>query len=223
MTLDRERALLCFVFDCRSADTDPVLWELGDDVWRSIDLLQIRGKGVVSGALEANTVRWVERLKDLPTAVIVNDRVDIALAAAADGAHLGMEDLPIEAARESTPAAFLIGVSAHHREDLLAAQRAGADYAGLGAFFSSTTKAGARVLDLRRAELLEAVPGLAIPVLAIGGVAAGRVGEVFQAPAVTGVAASAAIQSASDPAGAVHELRAALDRAWSARLQTVGW
>ena len=186
-----------------------------------VDLLQVRGKELAAGDLETVARRCVARLKDLPTAVIVNDRLDVAFAAGADGAHLGQEDLPVEAARKSVPDEFLIGSSAHGPEELRVAEAAGADYAGLGAFFATRTKPGARLLDRRRAGWRTGWTEPGIPVLGIGGVTAARVADVFRTRAVTGVAVGAAIQSAADPGQAILGVRAALERAWLARLERI--
>lgn len=180
-------------------------------------MVQLRAKNMSASELESETAAWVRRLAGTPTLVIVNDRLDVALAAGAAGVHLGPDDLPIAAARRIAPAGFLLGASAHDREELLAAQAGGADYAGLGAFFASETKPEARPLDPVRAGVSEAIPGLAIPVLAIGGIDAGRVAKALSVPAVNGIAVSRAVAGAEDPARAIAELRAALDRAWAER------
>lgn len=211
MKLDRARPLLCFVDDRRAAGTATTLQNLDDDVWSAVDLVQVRGKGLSPADLEGAARDWVERLEGLATAVIVNDRVDVALAAGADGAHLGRGDLPVEAARESVPEGFLLGASAHSRDELLLRQAEGADYAGLGAFYPSSTKPEAVSLAPGPAGLMEPIPALMIPVLAIGGVDATRLAEVLRVPAVTGIAVSGAIRDAVDPGRAVRELRAALD------------
>jgi thiamine monophosphate synthase len=96
------------------------------------------------------------------------------------------------------------------------------DYAGLGAFFGSSTKSDTRPLDPGRSGLAEPIPALTIPVLAIGGIRPERIEEAFRVPAVTGVAVSAAIQAREDPAGAIGDLRKALHEAWDARMAVAG-
>jgi len=179
-------------------------------------MVQVRGKGLAAGQLEQVTAGWVERLAGLPSLVVVDDCTDVALAARADGVHLGADDLPLEVARALAPS-LLLGASTHDREELLAAQAAGADYAGLGAFHATGTKPGTRLLDPGRAGLRDPVPGLAIAVLAIGGLDVSRVAEAMRVPAVTGIAVSAAVQEAGDPDGAIERLREALNEAWTAR------
>ncbi len=217
MRLDRTRPSLCYVDDRRAGDSPRRLWGLGDEVWSQVDIVQVRGKGLPAGDLETLVEGWVERLSGLPTAVVVNNRVDIAVATGADGTHLGRDDFPVEAARAIAPQGFLLGVSTHGREQLLAAEVAGADYAGLGAFRASRTKPDAKALEPDRAGLTEPFPELTIPVLAIGGLDAGRVADAFRVPAVTGVAVGAAVTAAADPQEAIRGLRAALEAAWLER------
>lgn len=193
------------------------LRELEESVWQDVDLVQVRGKTLSAGDLEGAARAWVNHLHGLPTAVIVNDRVDVALSASAVGAHLGQHDMPIRTAREITPEGFLLGASTHNRKELLLAQEESADYVGLGAFFFSPTKDNAGLLDHQSACLGERIPTLKIPVLAIGGVTVERITDVFRIPAVTGVAVGSAIQAADDPAGAIRELRVAIDAAWRRR------
>lgn len=219
--LSRSAPLLCFIHHATSADVPPALRAVPLAVWQAVDLLQVRGKALAAGALEALTRAWLERLGQVSgrPRVIVNDRLDVALAAGADGAHLGQDDLPLETAREIAPEGFLLGASAHSADELAAAARAGASYAGLGAFHATTTKPGAgRLPDegaLRALAGGDASPGL--PVLAIGGMTVARVAEALRVPAVTGIAVSAAIQAAPDPAAAIMALRTALAAAWAER------
>ena len=212
--LDRSRPLLCFIHDARSDEAPERLWAVDDDAWARIDVLQVRGKTLRAGELESLTRAWIARLAGLPTRIVVNDRLDVALASGAHGVHLGQEDLPIDVARSLAPPGFLIGGSTHDRAELLAAQAAGADYAGLGAFFGTGTKAGAQRLDPSLAGVAASIPDLEIPVLAIGGITPGQVVETLRMPAVTGIAVSAAIQEAPDPRDAIRDFRRALQRAW---------
>lgn len=205
---------MCYVHDARSSRPDRRLLEIDEDTWARVDLLQVRGKSLPAGDLEDLARVWIARLAGLPTRIVVNDRIDVALASGADGVHLGREDLPLDVARSLAPPGFLVGSSTHGRDELLEAQKAGADYAGLGAFFGSGTKAGARRLDPADAGVAAAIPELEIPVLAIGGITPAGVARALRVPAVTGVAVSTAIQGAPDPGKAIRDLHRALRRAW---------
>jgi thiamine-phosphate pyrophosphorylase len=214
MAIDRTRPLLCFVHSVSALEPGLRLIERGAGGWEAADIVQVRGKGLPVGELETLVGRWIEAVGE--TAVVVNDRVDVAIATGAYGVHVGRGDLDPDAIRALAPG-LAIGVSAHDRTELEAAAVSGAAYAGLGAFYESRTKPEARRLDPARAGLLEPIPGLSIPVLAIGGITAGRVGEVLAVPAVTGVAVSEAVQGAADPAEALSLLRSSLNAAWALR------
>jgi thiamine-phosphate pyrophosphorylase len=99
---------------------------------------------------------------------IVNDRLDIALAAGADGVHLGQEDLPVPEARKIAPRQLIIGASCQTPQQVMQAQAEGADYIGFGAVFKTPTKPENKEMDL--ASLTEAVRIAKIPVFAIGGI-----------------------------------------------------
>ncbi len=218
---DRSRPLLCFIHDAGDARPPERLWGADDQAWALVDLIQVRGKRLGAGGLEELARGWVARLAGLPGRVIVNDRLDVALAAGADGVHLGQGDLGLETARRLAPEGFVIGGSSHERVEFLAVQAAGADYAGLGAFSATSTKPDAEPLDPVRAGLTGAVAGLEIPVLAIGGIDPGTVDRALEVPAVTGVAVSRAIQAAEDPGAAIRALYGALRAAWEAVRQPV--
>jgi thiamine-phosphate pyrophosphorylase len=109
--------------------------------------------------------------------LIVNDRVDIALACDADGVHLGQDDLPLQAARKLMPGK-LIGVSTHDLQQARDAERGGADYIGLGPMFGTTTKETG--YTPRGPELLRDIrSAVRIPIVAIGGVTEKNVSQVW--------------------------------------------
>jgi len=181
--------------------------------------------GVVRAALDAGLPAVQLREKDLPgrpllalaerlraatartgALLLVNDRVDVAIAAGADGVQLGAGALPAPVARRLLPPGALVGVSAHAAADVAAAAAAGADLALFGPVYATPSKAGPPQGEAR---LREAVGAAAIPVVAIGGVTAVRVAEV-RAAGAAGVAVIRAILAAPDPAAATRALLAAL-------------
>jgi thiamine-phosphate pyrophosphorylase len=99
---------------------------------------------------------------------IINNRLDIALACNAHGVHLGQDDIPLERAREIMGDMAIIGISAHNLTEARKAERAGADYLGVGAVFPTTTKANARVCGLQTLRRICRV--VKIPIIGIGGV-----------------------------------------------------
>ena len=146
----------------------------------------------------------VKLCHDAGATCIVDDRVDIALATGADGAHVGPEDLPVAEARRLLGPEALLGASARTIEGALAAVAAGADYLGAGPCYASDSKDGLPP-PIGAAGLAAVAQGVGVPVLAIGGVTASRVPELFEAGA-HGVAVINAIAGAADPASAAREL-----------------
>lgn len=139
--------------------------------------------------------------------LLVNDRVDVALAAGADGAHLGQDDLPLEAGRAMLGVDHLLGASASFLEELPAAIRAGVDYLGFGAVFATETKPDAEYAGL---DLLEtACREASIPVVGIGGISVERAPQVL-ARGAAGVAVVSALFRAPNPEEAARALFAAL-------------
>ena len=187
-----------------------------------IDLIQVRERDLDAGALAALVTDLLAVTKGTSTRLVVNDRLDVALACGADGVHLRGDSIPIAAARRLAPAGFLVGRSVHRVDEAIAA--AGADYLIAGTLFPSASKPGtAGWLGIEG--LRSIVQAVDLPVLAIGGIAGRRIREV----AAAGAAGFAAISlfMASHPgveaAGCrVAELRQTVNnaRSWFDRLNT---
>lgn len=122
---------------------------------------------------------------------IVNDEADIALAAEADGVHLGQDDLPLPEARKIV-GERIIGISTHSLSDAVAAQEAGADYIGFGPLFPTATKDAGTPRGV--AMLREIKSAIHIPVVAIGGISIGNLPEVLAAGADAVAVASAILR-----------------------------
>ena len=142
---------------------------------------------------------------------IVNDRIDVAMIAGADGVHVGQDDLPIGEVRTLMGPRAVIGVSAATVEEAIAAERAGADYVGVGAVYATATKsdAGAPVGLARIAEIRRAVR---LPLVGIGGITVENAAAVIRAGA-QGVAVITAVTLAEDMVEAVRRLREEVDGA----------
>lgn len=142
--------------------------------------------------------------------LFVNDRVDVALAAGADGAHVGQDDLPVHAARAITPPGFLLGVSAETAELARAAEADGADYVGVGPVYPTGSKADAG--DAVGAErIAEVAAAVRIPVVGIGGITIDDAPAVLHAGAA-GIAVISAVMRADDPEAATRALLAPSNR-----------
>lgn len=174
-----------------------------------VDWIQIREKDL-SGRhlmqLASETVRRVAK----SCRILVNDRLDVAIAAGAGGVHLGEQSITVEQARRfwgkrNASSAFLVGASTHSLQSAQAAQQAGADYVIFGSVFATPSKAafGAPQGMDRLTSVCEDV---SIPVLAIGGITLENAGECARAGAA-GVAAIRLFQEASDVKAVVRALR----------------
>jgi thiamine-phosphate pyrophosphorylase len=182
-----------------------------------IDLVQLREKEMPARDRYdlGQELRELTRAAGVP--LIVNDRIDLAAAVDADGVHLGDEDLPIAVAREQLGEAAIVGRSVSTAEAAREAERAGADYLGVGAVYptdSKDTNPEGTEIGLDRIEAVaEAVE---IPIVGIGGVKPDNAAAVIGAGA-DGVAVISAITAADDPAAATRELGAAVERGRESR------
>ena len=170
-------------------------------------MLQLRAKRVGGRDAAALAARILAAAASVP--LVVNDRLDVALAVGAAGCHLGQSDLPIDAARRLVPPGFLLGGSAVTAEEALRASREGADYLGIGPIATTPSKADAAApigWD-GFARVHAAVPHL--PAVGIGGIDAGLAAGARAAGAV-GIAVIAAVLGAADPLAATRALRAAV-------------
>ena len=167
-------------------------------------LLQLRLKGIATGALLATTEAVHELTAAAGACLIVNDRVDVALAADADGVHLGQDDLPIAVARRLLGPTRWIGFSTHSEEQLAAAAGCGSDYLSLGPIFATTSKADADPV-IGCVRLRDARPRVREPLVAIGGITAATTREVLAAGA-DAVSVIATIVRAPDVERAAAEL-----------------
>lgn len=182
------------------------------------DVIQLRDKDLSGRDLYALAREMASLVHASRARFIVNDRLDIALAAGADGVHLGQYDLPVAAARSLSPPSLIIGASVGSVEEALAAERDGANYIALSPVFSTPTKDDAgpgHGLEVLR-EIKAAVK---LPVIAIGGVNAGNVTEVVAAGA-DGVAVISAVLGADDVEAAARSMRELVIRAKASRAGT---
>jgi thiamine-phosphate pyrophosphorylase len=154
-----------------------------------VDLIQIREHGLEDRDLLALTLQIRDRTSDTRARILINDRVDVALAADVDGVHLPGRGMSAARARTLVPAHFLIGRSVHSEDEAAAAERdGGCDYLIFGSVFDSASKPSGHVPA--GVDALQRVCGrVALPVLAIGGVTWSRVPEIVK----TGAAGIAAI------------------------------
>lgn len=167
-------------------------------------LVQLREKNLCERDFFKLAERFRERTAEAGMLLIINDRVDLAIAVGADGVHLGQEDFPVPAARKIGPD-LLIGVSSHDLREALRAQQQGADYVNIGPIFPTGTKEGIEYF-LGPEAIREIAPHLGIPFTVMGGIKESNIEEVLSAGARR-IAVVTAITQAPDVAEAVRSLR----------------
>jgi thiamine-phosphate pyrophosphorylase len=164
-------------------------------------LIQLREKEWPSGRVLPLAERLRARCAAAGATFIVNDRVDLALAAGADGVHVGQDDLPARTVRPLLRPGMVLGVSTHSVTQARAAQADGADYIAVGSMFPTRSKAE---FELVGTDLLRKLRGeIRVPLVGIGGITHANVGEVIAAGA-DGVAVISAVCAAADPRAAAE-------------------
>lgn len=146
-----------------------------------VTLVQYRAKTASSAEMYAEALQLKALCDSFNVPLIINDRLDIAMAVGAAGVHLGQDDLPCAAARKILGEDYIIGVSAHNPAEAKAALQSGADYLGCGAVFGTATKADVKKLGTEGLTAICREKGL--PVVGIGGVTADNYREVRAAGA----------------------------------------
>lgn len=146
-----------------------------------VTLVQYRAKTASSAEMYAEALQLKALCNSFKVPLIINDRLDIAMAVGAAGVHLGQDDLPCAAARKLLGEDYIIGVSAHNPAEAKTALQSGADYLGCGAVFGTATKADVKKLGTDGLAAICREKGL--PIVGIGGVTADNYREVRAAGA----------------------------------------
>lgn len=165
--------------------------------------LQIREKDLSEEDFEAEAKKLQDICKEYHVPYVVNDNVEIALKIGADGVHVGQSDIKGRDIRAMIGEDKILGISAGTVEEAVAAEKAGADYIGVGAIFGTSTKKNARNMTMD--QLKEIVEAVTIPVVAIGGINGNNMSELAGSK-VDGVAVVSAIFAAENPGEATKEL-----------------
>ncbi len=197
---------LCFITDRHGLAPEPLLPCIQLAAEAGVDLIQLREKDLPTRELADLAQAAVRICRKAGTKIVINDRMDIALAVAADGVHLGRQSLPAEVVRGEVRKDFLIGVSCHSLDEAIEAESAGADYILLGPIFATPSKLQYGP-PLGLAKLAEVSRRSAIPVFALGGITAERAAECIAAGA-RGIAGIRIFQECTSLAEQVRKLRA---------------
>ena len=170
-------------------------------------IVQLREKNCTSREFYNIAVKLKKICGDLNVPLIINDRADIALAADCDGVHIGQKDLPAEYVRKIIGDDKIMGVSASNLEKALEAEKNGADYIGVGAVFTTSTKEDTNPVS--PGQLAEIKKAVKIPVVAIGGIKKDNIG-MLKGTGIDGVAVVSAIISKLDTMKAAREMKNAV-------------
>ena len=201
--------LLCYITDRRQLRSVSLAAVIRETLRAGVDIVQIREKDLGSRELIALAEEALKAAMEPASGravVVVNDRLDVALAAGAKGVHLGAHSMPVQVVRRLAPRPFVIGVSCHSLDEALAAESGGADYLVLGPVFETPSKIGYG-LPLGLEKLRDATSQIRIPVLALGGITVERVRPCLKAGA-SGIAGIRIFQDCQSVQERVRELRA---------------
>lgn len=167
-------------------------------------VIQLRDKTASDVKLYDLAVRLGEQTSRHRALLIINDRFDIALAAGADGVHLGPDDMPVESARTHADEGFLIGYSTDDPIAGMLAASAGADYLGVGAVFGTDSKPGLSREAIGTDRVGQVLHRAGLPGVGIGGISPDNAAEIFATGA--GVAVLSSVMHAQDPGSVVRRL-----------------
>ncbi|AMD18098.1 thiamine-phosphate pyrophosphorylase [Methanobrevibacter sp. YE315] len=187
----------------KSDDVDKFLKTIEEAIKGGVSVVQIREK--TAETLDfynlALKVKEITTKYDVP--LIINDRVDVALAIDADGVHVGQSDMPCDVTRKLIGHDKILGVSAATIKEAKKAQEDGADYIGTGAVFPTATKDDAP--KITKKDLKEIVDSIEIPVVAIGGITLDNASELLDT-GIAGLSVVSAIMSSDNPKKSSEEL-----------------
>ncbi|MDM5213656.1 thiamine phosphate synthase [Peribacillus sp. NJ4] len=167
-----------------------------ESVSGGVSIVQLREKNNSSLSFYKKAYALKQLLNELSIPLIINDRVDIALAVAADGIHIGQDDLPLPVIKQMVPDDMIIGVSVSTLEEAIEAERNGADYIGVGSVFPTKTKQDATLMAIE--DLEEICRSVSIPAVAIGGITADNISSLSDS-GLSGTAVVSAIMNADSP------------------------
>ncbi len=156
----------------------PLLQCVEEALQGGVTLVQYRSKHKDSGSMYEEAIKLKKLCDKYSVPLIINDRVDLALAVGAAGVHIGQSDLPCAAVRKIVSKDFIIGVSAHNVEEALQSVAAGADYLGCGAVFGTATKKDASTLGLENLRKIRCA--IKLPIVGIGGVNAENYSQILK-------------------------------------------
>lgn len=209
MKFDKKQLLLYAITDRRYLGGRTLEEQVEEALKGGVTMVQLREKDLSDKEFieEARVLKAICSEYGVP--LIINDRVDVALEAGADGVHVGVEDESVSLIRKRVGPGFIIGSTAKTLEQAGAAEREGADYIGVGAMFPSPTKETALGISLEDLKNISA--SVSIPSVAIGGISAENI-ALLEGGGMSGIAVISAIFAAEDIVQKTKELRKSAER-----------
>ncbi len=199
---------LYFITDSTGYSEEEFLYRVEEALKGGVTLLQLREKNRTTREYLVLAEKVHELTKRYEVPLIIDDRLDVAMAVDAEGVHLGQSDMPIFLARKIWGKEKIVGATAKTVEQALEAYEQGADYLGVGAIYPTTTKV---ITILTSAEMLDAIcKAVPIPVNAIGGLTKDNV-NVLEGIRISGICVVSSIMKAENPKKAAEELRLAAE------------
>lgn len=192
------------VTDHKGKTNDEILNIIEEALKGGTSIVQIREKTASTKDFYELALRVKEITSKYDVPLLINDRLDIAIAIDADGVHIGQDDMPAKKAREIMGEEKIIGVSAATIEEARKAEADGADYIGTGAVFPTATKDDAP--SITKDDLSEITSSISIPTVAIGGITLENAHELKDT-GIAGFSVVSAIMSAESPKEASEKLR----------------
>ncbi len=204
MSISKETMLLYGVTDRGNLHGKTLLQQVEESLKGGVTLVQLREKHLSFQEFLEEAKEMKELCHKYGVPLLINDNVEICIESGADGVHVGQKDMEAGLVREKLGKDKIIGVSARTVEQAMAAQNNGADYLGVGAVFSTSTKEDAKPLDH---EILKAITeAVDIPVVAIGGINSENVSKL-KGTGIDGVAVVSAIYGRENPKEAAENLK----------------
>ena len=195
MKCDRKNMILYAVTDRSWVGKQSLIEQVESALKGGVSCLQLREKQLDKEAFLKEAVEMAALCRQYKVPFIINDDVDIALRCGADGVHVGQDDMSVDKVRSIAGDDLIIGVSAHSVEEALTAVRGGADYLGVGAVFSTSTKTNVTAMSY---EVLKSIcMTVDIPVVAIGGINKDNMTKL-SGTGISGVALVSAVFAADD-------------------------
>lgn len=194
--IDVKKALTLYLITDNNALNGRDFFECVESALKGgVTMVQLREKNITSREFYLKALKLKEMTSYYNIPLIINDRLDIALAVNADGVHVGQNDIPVKVVRNIVNKDFIVGATAPSKELALNAEVEGADYIGAGAVFTTKTKSDTK--SLSKIELNKICTSIKIPVTAIGGICLKNISELKNT-GICGAAVSSGIMGAYD-------------------------